>query len=1582
MVFKKFFNQCEGKEEIVTSSGNQLIMESDEEEDQVPQAEVVSMDFDEEGLLTPQVEEVSERAAGSKHTPRCYQVELYEHAVEKNSILVLGTGSGKTFIAMLLIKHMAEQLHGKVLEGAKRTVMIANTVPLVRQQAKAIGQLTPYSVSSYDGSMGVDFWDREKWEEQLENNEVLVMVSQIFLDMLNHDHIKLSQVNLLIVDECHHATGNHPMREVMRRFSSEKRTSQGPLPRVLGLTASIIQKKCKKHEIPKLLFELEACLNSSLVTSIHYEEVLKHTTKPTLVLVDYCNNEADLSDHAKGLIYQLNSLRDDIGDMREIEKDSKKPLLRVFRNIALALGDLGEWCGSRAIKFEEEHFDELVAQEDHPHIGALLVLLHGKLEQMSAVCIAHEQSFDKPRQHVTNHVLRLLDVILKALSNPDSLILVFVKTRFTAFLLRDLLNELQLKDPKFKDALAQSIVGSNTNNPMGDLSKARELFKKQTETLEAFHKREFRILLSTSVLEEGVDVRKCNVVIRYDEPANFRAYVQSKGRARAHKSVYVLMIAPDSKLPEEVKMYNDLEMEIRNICHNRALPTDEEVAESFQDDLIEPYMPFGHVGPRITSQSSYNVLNRYCGILPQDKFTALMPQYKIRKDEEQNSFTATLSLPQNASFKLPVTGDAMESAEWAKKSAALKMCKMLHERGELNNRLLPNTEDNVLESLLEPILGDQAEEDIVPGKPGSKKRRQVYDRMVCDAFCSAAPGNSFYLYQIKLQHVVKLCDAEVEGVHSMGLLSHKELYTCSFPLYHNKWGEVSVTLNLLRKIEFQPSFLYQVEHFHKLVFELLVKINENVLEFNKLSSNFNCRIVPLMKNKFIDVELLTKLEGWESLDGKKPNVKSRQNFEFDAADYKDALVVPWYKERAVYSVVSVCEEVPSSKFPENASTWRTYSDYFEDKYQLTVYNQSQKLLECRHVPLELRCLTPIAKSSSRKHKDHPKFLPELCVLLPISIQLYHHIMCLPSIIHRINGLNVTSDFLTRLDLLPVTRSSNQRIDYNWSLSFTEDLIRSSLSRNVCVAFQENDTISFNEYNSLLSAGVKPDVRRRVTTRSCPTRDLSLSPLHFLQALTPLGVSDCFNFERLEVLGDSFLKFHVGQMLFLQHPDWHEGKLTANRSQFVSNKTLYRAGKQHLMPECLQATRLAPLQSGPAPGFELKNGIRKHLEELELPGDVWHCYTPVSKEAVPSTSNQKKAPPYDPWRQQVVPDKTVADSVEGLLGCTLLTVGLTTAHRLLLAFNFNFGEHVSVPTSALLHSEAEDWSEQRVRNGVAKLYKQHKLRDLERILGYTFRDKSFLLQAVTHPSFTANKFTDYYQRLEFLGDAVLDFLVTGHVFATPDLPPGRITDIRCHFVRNDTLARACVNTTMHKYLLHFCPKLQTVMARFIELVNQESQESPSMLDMSAAAAGRVAEDEVQDDKGVLNMECDVESPDHVEVPKVMGDVVEAMIGAVYLDSNLSLDWCWRVIKVFLPELSTDTTFKTVAIDCVRVLYEKRVLEDFDPTAPSKPGEKAQMKIKVAGVGWMTGRGKNLRAAKRAVCKAALERLYGPRWMLSN
>lgn len=54
---------------------------------------------------------------------------------------------------------------------------------------------------------------------------------------------------------------------------------------------------------------------------------------------------------------------------------------------------------------------------------------------------------------------------------------------------------------------------------------------------------EINVLVATAVVEEGLDISQCNLVVRFNKPPNFSSYMQSKGRARAKQdAAYVLLI--------------------------------------------------------------------------------------------------------------------------------------------------------------------------------------------------------------------------------------------------------------------------------------------------------------------------------------------------------------------------------------------------------------------------------------------------------------------------------------------------------------------------------------------------------------------------------------------------------------------------------------------------------------------------------------------------------------------------------------------------------------------------------------------------------------------------------------------------------------------------------------------------------------------------------------------------------------------------------------------------------------------------------------------------------------------------------
>jgi len=145
---------------------------------------------------------------------------------------------------------------------------------------------------------------------------------------------------------------------------------------------------------------------------------------------------------------------------------------------------------------------------------------------------------------------------------------------------------------------------------------------------------------------------------------------------------------------------------------------------------------------------------------------------------------------------------------------------------------------------------------------------------------------------------------------------------------------------------------------------------------------------------------------------------------------------------------------------------------------------------------------------------------------------------------------------------------------------------------------------------------------------------------------------------------------------------------------------------------------------------------------------------------------------------------------------------------------------------------------------------------EEILGYTFKDKGLLIQAFTHPStitFAVARMGDY-QRLEFLGDALLDIMVVITLYQRhSDWEPYQLVEAKEYQVCNETLARwgsECLQ--IHRFIRHDCLALADALKTFVR-------------DRRTSQAGKEG---VQLGDGY---------------PKAIADVLEAVIAAVYLDS---------------------------------------------------------------------------------------------------
>lgn len=101
----------------------------------------------------------------------------------------------------------------------------------------------------------MDDWGEEEWEKEISKHQVLlllllptppaqvlVLVHQVFLDLMTHSFFRLSSAALLILDECHHAQGtkSHPYSQIMRDWYHKLKEAGGKVPKVLGLSACLV----------------------------------------------------------------------------------------------------------------------------------------------------------------------------------------------------------------------------------------------------------------------------------------------------------------------------------------------------------------------------------------------------------------------------------------------------------------------------------------------------------------------------------------------------------------------------------------------------------------------------------------------------------------------------------------------------------------------------------------------------------------------------------------------------------------------------------------------------------------------------------------------------------------------------------------------------------------------------------------------------------------------------------------------------------------------------------------------------------------------------------------------------------------------------------------------------------------------------------------------------------------------------------------------------------------------------------------------------------------------------------------------
>jgi len=222
--------------------------------------------------------------------------------------------------------------------------------------------------------------------------------------------------------------------------------------------------------------------------------------------------------------------------------------------------------------------------------------------------------------------------------------------------------------------------------------------------------------------------------------------------------------------------------------------------------------------------------------------------------------------------------------------------------------------------------------------------------------------------------------------------------------------------------------------------------------------------------------------------------------------------------------------------------------------------------------------------------------------------------------------------------------------------------------------------------------------------------------------------------------------------------------------------------------------------------------------------------------------------------------------------------------------------------------------------------EEKLASLEQILAYEFKDKSLLRRALIHRSYAYEAQEESNERLEFLGDAVLELIVRDYLFHKyPELDEGRLSQIKASLVEESTLAEVARSLRLGRYLY---------------LGKGERQ-----------AHGE-------------------------EKTSILADALEAVIGAIYLDSDF-LTTLEVVKQIFLPwlnkiKINANGDYKTILQNWLQRDYHTLPYYRILKTSGPDHNKQFEVGVFINNELWGQGIGRSRKAAEQAAAKEALKR----------
>lgn len=396
-----------------------------------------------------------------------------------------------------------------------------------------------------------------------------------------------------------------------------------------------------------------------------------------------------------------------------------------------------------------------------------------------------------------------------------------------------------------------------------------------------------------------------------------------------------------------------------------------------------------------------------------------------------------------------------------------------------------------------------------------------------------------------------------------------------------------------------------------------------------------------------------------------------------------------------------------------------------------------------------------------------------------------------------------------------------------------------------------------------------------------TKDSDNTHEHDAEAVNQQGGMGT-NYERLEFLGDCYLKLGTSISLFCLDPRDDEFHLHVSRMELICNQNLFKNARDINLPRHIQTQGFG--RRGWYPAMKLLHG---------------------------KGSGQGKPKPVE---RHNLGDKSIADVCEALIGAALVDKGLDGATKMttnILRADTHtakeWKDYYKAYTKPDYQTAAPTAQQERLADNIAKQF------------GYKFKSPRLLMSAFCHPSnpFTYERVPSY-QRLEFLGDSLLDLTCVQYIFNNnPTADPQWMTEHKMAMVSNKFLCAVSVELGLHRRLRACGPQID---ARICEYALE-------LEEVKSASEGRV------------DYWVKIES----KPPKELADMLEAFIGALFVDTEFDFDIVQHFFDSYIKPYFLDmslyddfagqhpTTFLTKELTrrgCMNWGYEKKNYRDGD------------------------------------------------------